>query len=118
MCSLIEDILPANFYSHSLLGLRADELVVKHLMQAIYLHKFKFKHPFYSIQFIQTPFLFCIIQVHLPDLTELVKELQMEMTTITANWLLTLFSSVFPPRTLFCLWDLIFSIGSTVIFRV
>jgi len=33
MNSLIENILPPNFYSHSLLGLRADEKIIRHLMQ-------------------------------------------------------------------------------------
>lgn len=33
MCSLIESFLPPNYYSHSLLGVRADEKVVRHLMQ-------------------------------------------------------------------------------------
>lgn len=35
MCSLTEDILPPNYYSHSLLGVRADERIVNHLMQVV-----------------------------------------------------------------------------------
>lgn len=35
MCSLIEDILPPNYYSHSLLGVCSDEKIINHLMQVI-----------------------------------------------------------------------------------
>lgn len=42
MCSLTEDILPANYYSHSLLGVRADERIVNHLMQVLFIYLLTF----------------------------------------------------------------------------
>uniref|UniRef100_A0AC34QSP7 RUN and TBC1 domain-containing protein 3 n=1 Tax=Panagrolaimus sp. JU765 TaxID=591449 RepID=A0AC34QSP7_9BILA len=89
MCSLIEDILPPNFYSHNLLGLQADERVIKHLM--------------------------CI---HTPELVELIKTNEIDMSMITINWLLTLFANVLPIQMVLRIWDYIFIDGSVINFRI
>uniref|UniRef100_A0A7E4V5X8 RUN and TBC1 domain-containing protein 3 n=1 Tax=Panagrellus redivivus TaxID=6233 RepID=A0A7E4V5X8_PANRE len=89
MCALIEDILPPSFYSHSLLGLQADERVIKHLM--------------------------CI---HTPELVDLIKKNDIDISAVIINWLLTVFASVFPIKTLLRLWDFLFVDGSVVVFRI
>ncbi|KAL3073337.1 hypothetical protein niasHT_038694 [Heterodera trifolii] len=88
MCSLIEDILPASFYAPSLLGVRADERVLRHL-----------------------------IQVHMPELTELLAKCNLDTSTIFINWLITLLASVLSPRLLLRVWDHLFIFGSTTVFR-
>lgn len=88
MCALIEDILPPSFYSHSLLGVQADEKVIKHLM--------------------------CI---HTPKLVELIKEVDVDMSMIIINWLLTIFASAFPIKCTLRLWDFLFIEGGVTVFR-
>ncbi|KAL6723099.1 hypothetical protein Aduo_018140 [Ancylostoma duodenale] len=89
MTALIEDILPPNYYSQTLLGVQADERATRHLMKS-----------------------------HVPDLNKILDELDVEVSLVTVNWLLTLFASVFPPRTLLRVWDFVFYTGSVSIFRV
>uniref|UniRef100_A0AC34FM49 RUN and TBC1 domain-containing protein 3 n=1 Tax=Panagrolaimus sp. ES5 TaxID=591445 RepID=A0AC34FM49_9BILA len=88
MCALIEDILPPSFYSHSLLGVQADEKVVKHLM--------------------------CI---HTPKLVELIRTADVDMSMITINWLLTIFATAFPLKVVLRLWDFLFIEGGVTVFR-
>ena len=88
MCALIEDVLPPSFYSHNLLGLQADERVVKHLM--------------------------C---VHTPELVSLIQKTEVDMSMVTINWLLALFANVFPIQTVLRLWDFLFIEGSVTTFR-
>nr|CDJ82108.1 RabGAP TBC and Src homology-3 domain containing protein [Haemonchus contortus] len=89
MTALIEDILPPNYYSQTLLGVQADERVTRHLMKS-----------------------------HVPDLNRLIDELDVEVSLVTMNWLLTLLATVFPTRTLMRVWDFVFYTGSVSIFRV
>ncbi|MFH4973717.1 hypothetical protein AB6A40_000426 [Gnathostoma spinigerum] len=89
MATLIEDIFPANYYSRPLLGVQADERVVKQL-----------------------------IKKHLPELDNLMHENDVEMTPVNINWLLTAFASVFPMRLLIRVWDFLFVYGGVTIFRV
>ncbi|KAI1732181.1 rab-GTPase-TBC domain-containing protein [Ditylenchus destructor] len=89
MCALIEDTLPPNYYSHSLLGLRADERVVKHL-----------------------------IKVHMPELMDTIEHCGTDISMILINWLITLLASIFSTRMLLRIWDHVFCTGSVVIFRV
>ncbi|KAH7732229.1 Variant SH3 domain containing protein [Aphelenchoides avenae] len=88
MCALIEDFLPPNFYSHSLLGLQADERVVRHLMRT-----------------------------HMPDLIDVIERSGADISLIVVNWLLTLLASVFPIRVLLRVWDVLFFSGGTTLFR-
>ncbi|ETN87305.1 TBC domain protein [Necator americanus] len=89
MTALIEDILPPNYYSQTLLGVQADERATRHLMKS-----------------------------HVPDLNKILDELDVEVSLVTVNWLLTLFASVFPTRTLLRVWDFVFFTGSVSIFRI
>ncbi|KAJ1364407.1 hypothetical protein KIN20_024501 [Parelaphostrongylus tenuis] len=89
MAALIEDILPPNYYSQSLLGVQADELATRHLMKS-----------------------------HVPDLNRILDELDVEVSLVTVNWLITLFATVLPTRTLLRVWDFVFYAGSVTIFRV
>uniref|UniRef100_A0A1I7TRE3 RUN and TBC1 domain-containing protein 3 n=1 Tax=Caenorhabditis tropicalis TaxID=1561998 RepID=A0A1I7TRE3_9PELO len=89
MTALIEDILPPNFYTQTLLGLQADERVSRHLMKC-----------------------------HAPDLNKALEDYEVEISLLTVNWLLTLFGSVFKTRVLLRVWDFIFYSGSVNIFRV
>ncbi|KJH44518.1 RUN domain protein [Dictyocaulus viviparus] len=89
MTALIEDILPPNYYTHSLVGVQADERVVRYLMKS-----------------------------HVPDLNRILDDLDVEVSLVTVNWLITLFALVFPTRTLLRVWDFIFYAGSVSIFRV
>ena len=59
-----------------------------------------------------------LMSVHMPDVCELIKESNVDISLIIVNWLLTLFSSVFPMRTLFRIWDILFLNGGITSFRV
>ncbi|CCD69040.1 RUN and TBC1 domain-containing protein 3 [Caenorhabditis elegans] len=89
MTALIEDILPPNFYTQTLLGLQADERVSRHLMKC-----------------------------HVPDLNKALEDYEVEVSLLTVSWLLTLFGSVFRTRVMLRVWDFIFYSGGVNIFRV
>uniref|UniRef100_A0AC35U4F2 RUN and TBC1 domain-containing protein 3 n=1 Tax=Rhabditophanes sp. KR3021 TaxID=114890 RepID=A0AC35U4F2_9BILA len=89
MNSILDDILPSNYYAHSLIGLQTDQRVIQHL-----------------------------VNIHMPELSEALKKHDVDLSMVTANWLLTLFSSLFRPDFLFRIWDLFLTYGSPVLFRV
>ncbi|KAF8561489.1 hypothetical protein P879_03787 [Paragonimus westermani] len=90
MCSIIEDLLPPSYYSSvSLLGVQADQAVLCHLL------------PFY-----------------LPEVDHLLKENEIELSLITLQWFLTLYSSVCSTAVTLRIWDLLFYDGSVVLFRI
>ncbi|XP_065582855.1 small G protein signaling modulator 3-like isoform X1 [Artemia franciscana] len=89
MCSILEEYLPASYYSTSLLGVQADQRVLRDL-----------------------------VAVHLPSLHTVLKEHDIELSLVTVNWYLTIFSSVLPFRQLLLLWDNFFLYGSIVMFKL
>uniref|UniRef100_A0A1I8ECJ4 RUN and TBC1 domain-containing protein 3 n=1 Tax=Wuchereria bancrofti TaxID=6293 RepID=A0A1I8ECJ4_WUCBA len=89
IASLIEDIFPPNYYSLSFLGLQADERVSQHL-----------------------------IGIHLPELHNILKDNDVELSLITVNWFLTAFASVLSMRVLLRVWDCLFVFGGVTMFRV
>ncbi|VDK72926.1 unnamed protein product [Litomosoides sigmodontis] len=89
IASLVEDIFPPNYYSRSFLGLQADERVSQQL-----------------------------IGIHLPELSRILKNNDVELSLITINWLLTAFASVLSMRVLLRVWDYLFVFGGVTMFRV
>jgi hypothetical protein len=89
MSTIIEDILPAAYYSHTLLGLQADMRVLRQL-----------------------------IGKHLPMIDEKFKLHDIELSLVCVNWFLTIFSNVFPMKILLRVWDLFFYEGSAGIFQI
>ncbi|XP_062930676.1 small G protein signaling modulator 3 isoform X2 [Cynocephalus volans] len=88
MCSIIEDLLPASYFSTTLLGVQTDQRVLRHL----------------------------IVQ-YLPRLDKLLQEHDIELSLITLHWFLTAFASVVHIRLLLRIWDLFFYEGSLVLFQ-
>ncbi|XP_035875557.1 small G protein signaling modulator 3 isoform X3 [Phyllostomus discolor] len=88
MCAIIEDLLPASYFSTTLLGVQTDQRVLRHL----------------------------IVQ-YLPRLDKLLQEHDIELSLITLHWFLTAFASVVHIRLLLRLWDLFFYEGSLVLFQ-
>ncbi|XP_019516134.1 PREDICTED: small G protein signaling modulator 3 isoform X1 [Hipposideros armiger] len=88
MCAIVEDLLPASYFSTTLLGVQTDQRVLRHL----------------------------IVQ-YLPRLDKLLQEHDIELSLITLHWFLTAFASVVPIRLLLRLWDLFFYDGSRVLFQ-
>uniref|UniRef100_A0A8P0S757 Small G protein signaling modulator 3 n=2 Tax=Canis lupus familiaris TaxID=9615 RepID=A0A8P0S757_CANLF len=88
MCAIIEDLLPASYFSTTLLGVQTDQRVLRHL----------------------------IVQ-YLPRLDKLLQEHDIELSLITLHWFLTAFASVVHVRLLLRLWDLFFYEGSLVLFQ-
>ncbi|RNA19212.1 Small G signaling modulator 3 [Brachionus plicatilis] len=89
MCSILEDLLPASYYSHSLIGVQADMKVLRQL-----------------------------IATYLPELDLQFKTHDIELSLICINWYLTLFSNVFDMKILLRIWDLFFYEGSTALFQI
>lgn len=89
MSAIIEDILPASYYSHTLLGVQADMKVLRQL-----------------------------IGTYLPRIDEKLREHDIELSLICINWFLTIFSNVFHMRILLRVWDLFFYEGSPALFQV
>lgn len=88
MCAITEDLLPASYFSTTLLGVQTDQRVLRHL----------------------------IVQ-YLPRLDKLLQEHDIELSLITLHWFLTAFASVVHIKLLLRIWDLFFYEGSLVLFQ-
>ena len=88
MAAVVEELLPACYFSPSLVGVHADQLVLRGLIANI-----------------------------LPSLEALLTEHDIELSLISLNWFLTIFASVIHIKLLVRLWDLIFFDGSKVLFQ-
>lgn len=89
MSSIIEDILPSSYYSHTLLGVQADMKVLRQL-----------------------------IATYLPQIDEKFKQTDIEISLVCINWYLTVFSNVFHMKILLRVWDLFFYEGSPALFQI
>ncbi|ESN99630.1 hypothetical protein HELRODRAFT_113708 [Helobdella robusta] len=89
MSTIIEDILPASYFSNTLLGVQADQRVLRQLVVTC-----------------------------LPSIDAKLKEHDIELSLITLHWFLTLFSSVVHMRVLLKIWDVLFYEGSIVLFQM
>ncbi|KIR36411.1 hypothetical protein I352_01360 [Cryptococcus deuterogattii MMRL2647] len=86
---IIDRLLPANYFSPSLVGSRADQLVLSQIVAQI-----------------------------LPKLHAHFLALGVDLASITFGWFLSLFTDCLPVETLFRVWDLFFVEGHDSIFRV
>uniref|UniRef100_A0A8C6VMN8 RUN and TBC1 domain-containing protein 3 n=1 Tax=Naja naja TaxID=35670 RepID=A0A8C6VMN8_NAJNA len=89
MCAIIEDMVPASYFSTTLMGVQTDQRVLRHL----------------------------IVQ-YLPQLDRLLQEHDIELSLITLHWFLTSFASVVHIKLLLRIWDYFFYQGSIVLFQV
>lgn len=89
MATIVEDILPASYYSSTLLGIQADQRVMQTL-----------------------------ISNYLSSIDEVLKKHDIELSLITLNWFITLFSGVVHMKILLRIWDLFFLDGSIVLFQM
>ncbi|KAK4303770.1 hypothetical protein Pmani_024242 [Petrolisthes manimaculis] len=89
MCTVVEDLLPASYYSSTLLGVQADQRVLS-----------------------------ALVSTYLPGVESVVREHDIEISLITLHWFVTIFSSVLHTRILLRVWDLFFLDGSIVLFQV
>jgi hypothetical protein len=89
MSIVIEDILPPTYFISDFVGVRTDCLVIAH---------------FVSLQF--------------PRVNELLKEHDIELGLIVFTWFLTMFASFVHVKILLRIWDLVFSEGDVVLFKV
>lgn len=89
MSTIVEELLPASYYSSTLIGVQADQRVLR-----------------------------TFICSYLPDLDSVLKEHDIELSLITLHWFLTLFASVVHMKILLRIWDLFFFDGSIVLFQV
>ncbi|OCF41132.1 hypothetical protein I317_05046 [Kwoniella heveanensis CBS 569] len=89
LTSLIDRLLPANFYSPSLLASRADQAVLNDLVTQLVPK----------------------VHVHLEGLG-------VDLASITFGWWLSLFTDCLPVETLFRVWDVFFVEGHDTLFRV
>ena len=89
MCSIVEDLLPGQYYSVSLFGVQVDIRVFRYL-----------------------------IQQYLPNIHRLFNEHDIDLTLICFQWFLTLYSNVFHTKLTFHLWDYFFLYGSSILFQI
>lgn len=87
--TIVEDLLPASYYSSTLLGIQADQRVLQTLTAN-----------------------------YLPSIDEKLKQHDIEVSLITFQWFLTLFASVVHMKILLRLWDWFFCDGSIVLFQL
>ncbi|CAB4059178.1 SGSM3 [Lepeophtheirus salmonis] len=89
MTTVIENLLPSSYFSPSLIGVQADQLVLRTLIASI-----------------------------LPELEEILSRHDIELALITLNWFLTLFSSVLHVKIILRIWDVLLFDGSKILFQV
>ncbi|CAF4550700.1 unnamed protein product [Rotaria sp. Silwood2] len=89
MCSIVEDLLPGQYYSVSLFGVQVDIRVFRYL-----------------------------IQQYLPNIHKLFNEHDIDLTLICFQWFLTLYSNVFHTKFTYQLWDYFFLYGSIILFQI
>ncbi|XP_078611297.1 small G protein signaling modulator 3 homolog isoform X2 [Branchiostoma floridae x Branchiostoma japonicum] len=89
MCAIVEDLVPASYFSSSLIGVQADQRVLRQLIVS-----------------------------YLPKLDGVLKEHDIELSLITLHWFLTAFASVVHIKLLLRLWDLFFYEGSIILFKI
>lgn len=88
MATIVEDLLPASYYSSTLLGIQADQRVMQTL-----------------------------IANYLTSVDETLRRHDIELSLITLHWFLTLFSNVVHMKILVRIWDWFFYDGSIVLFQ-
>ncbi|KAG8436336.1 hypothetical protein GDO86_007438 [Hymenochirus boettgeri] len=88
MSAIVEDLVPASYFSTTLVGVQTDQRVLRHL----------------------------IVQ-YLPQLDKLLQEHDIELSLITLHWFLTAFASVVHIKLLLRIWDVFFYQGSLVLFQ-
>lgn len=89
MVAIVEDLLPASYYSSSSIGIQADQRVLRTL-----------------------------ITNYLSDIDDVLRNHDIELSLITMHWFLTLFASVVHMKILLRIWDMFFFSGSLVLFQV
>ncbi|KAI9787158.1 MAG: hypothetical protein M1839_003393 [Geoglossum umbratile] len=91
MTSMIENILPPNYYDHSLLGSRADQQVLRQYVAEI-----------------------------LPKLSAHLDDLGIELEALTFQWFLSVFTDCLSAEALFRVWDVVLCTndGSTFLFQL
>lgn len=89
MATIVEDLLPASYYSSTLLGIQADQRVMQTL-----------------------------IANYLSAVDDALKKHDIELSLITLHWFLTLFANVVHMKILVRIWDWFFYEGSIVLFQL
>lgn len=91
LATMIENILPANYYDHSLLASRADQQVLRTYVSEV-----------------------------LPKLSQHFDDLGIDLETMTFQWFLSVFTDCLSAEALFRVWDVVLCTndGSTFLFQV
>ena len=87
LCTIVEDLLPGDYYTHDLLGAQIDQLVFAELMRQ-----------------------------DLPELTERLAELECPMSLFSLQWFMCLFAKDLPLALTLRVWDVMFVYGDHALF--
>ncbi|XP_072155408.1 small G protein signaling modulator 3 homolog isoform X1 [Bemisia tabaci] len=89
MATIVEDLLPASYFSSSMIGIQADQRVLRSL-----------------------------VSNYLSEVDNVLKNHDIELSLISLHWFVTLFASVIHMKVLLRIWDLFFLDGCIVLFQV
>eukprot|EP00794_Sanderia_malayensis_P008950 gene8950-9904_t len=89
MVTIIDDLLPESYFSATLLGVQADQRVLRQLIVSF-----------------------------LPNVDRCLREHDIELSLITLHWFLTIMSGVLPLDILLRIWDIFFYEGSIILFKI
>lgn len=87
--TIVENILPQNFYDSNLTGLLVDSRVLDHF-----------------------------VDERLPKIAKHFKKLKFQLANVSFGWMLRLFVTVLPMETTMRIWDSLFCEGTKIIFQV
>ena len=115
-CAVVEDLLPASYFSSSLVGV---QVVTKH--EGVQNHFISFQYAFsqYNLNSVKADQLVLrgLIASTLPEVDSKLQDHDIEISLITLNWFLTCYSSVMHIKMIIRLWDLLLFDGSKVLFQ-
>ncbi|XP_014255014.1 small G protein signaling modulator 3 homolog [Cimex lectularius] len=89
MCTIVEDLLPASYYTTTLMGVLADQRVLRTLICS-----------------------------YLPSVDVTLRQHDIELSLITVHWFLTIFASVVNTKIQLRIWDIFFFDGSIILFQI
>lgn len=124
MATIVEDLLPASYYSSTLLGnirvrscerLSSYEILLSR--RNLYRQSWRWIVISAGIQADQKV-LRTLVANYLPDIDHVLVQHDIELSLISLHWFLTLFASVVHMKILLRLWDMFLFDGSIVLFQV
>ena len=89
LATVVEKLLPSNYYTKSMIGIYVDQYVLGHM-----------------------------IKLYLPEIHKKLEDFELQLPIITVQWFLCLFINTLRPEVSLRIWDMFLNEGNKVLFRI